>query len=87
MYLLCCTFRHNTPHHQCKATIFGATAEAAEAEHSVEQLSFLEDGASLHLVMSGFGFDAGRQASGWCCVLCAVGDEAYCGGKCIVVAR
>lgn len=62
-----------TPDRQCKASIFGKTGGA---KVSVKQLSFLEDGASLHLVMnmkmnmkmkgrSGMShFDGGAQASG-----------------------
>lgn len=58
---------HAAHHHQCKASIFGTTSEA---KVKVDQLSFLEDGASLHLVMNGSAcsamsdFDAGGQASG-----------------------
>lgn len=67
------------PYHrrQCKAKVFGTTAEA---KVQVEQLSFLEDGASLHLVMnthrSATGdLDAGGQAS--VSVVCRVGDERW----------
>lgn len=50
---------------QCKANIFGTTAGARV---NVDQLSFLEDGASLHLIMNGSSAmtdaHAGGQASG-----------------------
>lgn len=70
MYCVAHGMYHTTPYHQCKANIFGTTTEA---KVSVDQLSFLEDGASLHLVMNGrfammSDFDAGGKASGAVCV-------------------